>query len=101
LLVCDGSTKDSDALLRGVAFIHLEGEHTAVYATDYTARTLKLYRVIFQDGVVTSQELFNNWNKRGEAVEIKVVSAGRPLLGMSCKPVRALFCVKIGVNNYV
>jgi hypothetical protein len=44
--------EEREELLWGVAFVHEEGEQTAVLATDFTGLALQLCLVIFPGGAV-------------------------------------------------
>ena len=62
------SVEKSEEMLRGVTFVHVQGEYAAVLAGDSSDQSLQLYRVVNPYGGVASQESSYGENNRRDTV---------------------------------
>jgi len=85
-LVRDVGSKQPDEFW-GVPSVHVEGEQTAILATDRTDQALQLCCVVIPDGAIPSQECLYSSNIRIETVGIKIKGGGEPELEMNRQPV--------------
>ena len=76
------SEKDYE-LFRCVTSVHVQGEYAAVFSKDGSGQSLQLYRVVFPDGAIASQEIVDGRSNWENIVGVDIEGAGGPVFEMN------------------